>query len=109
MILYPVETLHNPIFLSPDTKYSPSIENAILLMLSKCPLRVLMYYPLDILHISIVLSIDPEVEYSPSLENATLLTALEWPVRILVNSPVDIFHNLIVEFRYPNAKYSPFL
>ena len=62
----PLDTLHTPISLKdPDAKYSPFGENTTLKIAHECPVRVLIRFPLDILHTPIVQSKDPDAKYSP--------------------------------------------
>ena len=78
----PLDTFHTPIVSDPDAKYSPFGENTMPQTDDEWSVRILMHYPLDILHTPIVLSSDPDAKNSPFGENATLLTAFEWPVNL---------------------------
>ena len=72
-----------------------------------CPVRVLMRYPLDILHTIMVLSQDPEIKYSSFGEKTTVFTYKECPVKVLMSSPVDTFHRVMVLSQDAETKYSP--
>ena len=76
--------------------------------MDECSLRVLIRFPLDTLHIMIVLSPDPDAKYSPLGEKITLLTVDDWSVRVLIRSPLDTLHIPIVSSTDPDAKKFPF-
>ena len=69
-IRFPLDTLHNPIVLSPDpnAKYSSSPENMTLDTNPEWPMRILMHSLLDTFHNLIVLS-----EQIPTLNTFHLL------------------------------------
>ena len=62
LIRSPLDTLHTPIVIDPDTKYSPFGENTTLETKLEWPVRVLIRSPLDTLHTPIVQSLDPDAK-----------------------------------------------
>ena len=98
--------------LDTEAKYSPFGENTTLFIRLVYTVKVLMSYPLDIFHISIVKftyvnpSVDPDAKYSSFGENTRVIALLEFTVKVLMSFPLDIFHTLI-SIPDPEAKNYP--
>ena len=78
-------------------------------------MRVLIRFPLDTLHTSIVFHLDPDAKYSPFGENTTLVIDDKQPARILIRFllvlirfPLDTLQTFIVLSIHIDIKYSPF-
>src|SRR5262249_44134712 len=78
--------------LLPDTIRLPSAENATLLTVLVCPLRVSASCPVCASHTFTVWSSLPDTIRLPSAENATMLTHPVCPLRVSASCPVCASH-----------------
>ena len=96
LMSFPLNTLQTPISKpNSEARYYPFGENTKPFLTEFCVMRVLIYSPLDTLHISIFLIHNPKAKYSPLGENTKLDIGPALPGKFLIYSPLDTLNTSI--------------